>query len=319
MCYSAIVQQHLHELARQFGSEVEWQMFEDLFFGRIENSKIKLARALEDSIVRADAEAARRIETHISVYREQTVRTLEQKVFKEKKRLADAERILATKPTKKAAEDRRIAPNEIEKAMSRLADLKRSGVMPGDSRIFPFWYAPVIVQEGDRRFIRPMRYHCRPAGMPASLDVTHDGLYNARRESLGRFWRNLFGRTHALMVVSSFYENVKRHNYEHRTLAPGEKPQNMVLHFDPQPARQMLIACLWSHWERPGERPLNSFAAVTDDPPPEIAAAGHDRCIIALKSVHVGRVLAPANVRPERLQEILSDKHRFFYEHRIAA
>jgi putative SOS response-associated peptidase YedK len=47
----------------------------------------------------------------------------------------------------------------------------------------------------------------------------------------------------------------------------------------PQPTQEMIVACLWSHCQERDESRL-SFAAVTDDPPAEIAAAGHDRCII---------------------------------------
>ena len=42
-----------------------------------------------------------------------------------------------------------------------------------------------------------------------------------------------------------------------------------------------------------GEPDLLSFAAITDEPPPEVAAAGHDRCIIPLPE--------SALDRPERL------------------
>lgn len=44
----------------------------------------------------------------------------------------------------------------------------------------------------------------------------------------------------------------------------------------------MYVPCLFSHWTDPkGQEPeLWSFAAITDDPEPEVAAAGHDRTII---------------------------------------
>lgn len=45
----------------------------------------------------------------------------------------------------------------------------------------------------------------------------------------------------------------------------------------------MLVACLWSKWSGDGETDLYSFAAFIDEPPEEIAAAGHDRCIIPIK------------------------------------
>jgi putative SOS response-associated peptidase YedK len=49
----------------------------------------------------------------------------------------------------------------------------------------------------------------------------------------------------------------------------------------------MLIDCLWSHWTDPKEPDLRGFAAITDEPPGDIAAAGHDRCIINLRPEHL--------------------------------
>lgn len=64
---------------------------------------------------------------------------------------------------------------------------------------------------------------------------------------------------------------------------------------------------------------LWSYAAVTDEPPPEIAATGHQRCIIALRDENVREWLSPQNVSRERLESILSDREAPYYEHRIAA
>ena len=50
----------------------------------------------------------------------------------------------------------------------------------------------------------------------------------------------------------------------------------------------MLVASLWSHW-KDGEEELDSFAAITDEPPAEVAAAGHDRCIVPIKGEHLMR------------------------------
>lgn len=36
-------------------------------------------------------------------------------------------------------------------------------------------------------------------------------------------------------------------------------------------------------WTAPGEPELLSFAAITDDQRREVAAAGHDRCVIPIK------------------------------------
>jgi hypothetical protein len=61
----------------------------------------------------------------------------------------------------------------------------------------------------------------------------------------------------------------------------------VVLEFRPNPPQEMLIACLWSHWQGKDEPDLRSFAAVTDDPPEEVALAGRDRCIIPIKPEHI--------------------------------
>ena len=84
------------------------------------------------------------------------------------------------------------------------------------------------------------------------------------------------------MVANAFYENVSRHRMEQRELRAGEKEENVILEFRPRPTQEMLVACLWSHWQD-GEESLLSFAAITDEPPTEVAAAGHDRCIIPIK------------------------------------
>lgn len=129
----------------------------------------------------------------------------------------------------------------------------------------------------------------------------------------------MYGHNHALMVVSGFYENVPRHLYEQRELKSDEKPSNMVLQFNPRPVTEMLVACLWDHWRGQSGPDLWSFAAVTDEPPPEISATGHQRCIIAIKQENVREWVSPAGLSRDRLEAILSDKEVPYYEHQIAA
>jgi putative SOS response-associated peptidase YedK len=168
-----------------------------------------------------------------------------------------------------------------------------------------------------QNLLTPMRYHCRPAGKPAFYDRKFPGLYNARRDNLEKFWGEQFGAHHAIMVVESFYENVKRHTMEHRGLHAGEVEENVVLQFKPEPAQTMYIACLWSHWTDPKEPDVRGFAAITDEPPADIAAAGHDRCIINLKPEHVEAWLSPQGRSREELQTILSDRAVPVFQHEI--
>ena len=180
-------------------------------------------------------------------------------------------------------------------------------------------YAPVIANIGGRLQVVPMRYTCRLAGKPANYDARFPGTYNARRDNLGGFWNNIYGRNHAIMLVSSFYENVPRHLYEKRELKADEKPSNMVLQFNPRPAIEMAVASLWDHWSGPGAPDLWSFAAVTDEPPPEIAETGHQRVIIVLRDQNAREWLSPEGVSRERLEAILSEREAPYYEHQIAA
>lgn len=106
---------------------------------------------------------------------------------------------------------------------------------------------------------------------------------------------------------------------EGRQLAEGGKEENVVLEFRPSDGQPMLVACLWSRWSAPGEPDLLSFAAITDEPPPEIEAAGHDRCIVPIKPEYLDQWLNPAPDNLAALRHILDDRPRPFYEHRLAA
>ena len=62
-----------------------------------------------------------------------------------------------------------------------------------------------------------------------------------------------------------------------------------------------------------------SFAAITDESEPEIAAAGLDRTIINIKPEHIEAWLNPDPNNLEALYAIFDDKQHPFYEFREAA
>ena len=319
MCYSAQVWADYRRYIRQFGAELDIKEFFELFWRRSGDSKIKVPKAMEAAFAEPKNEAEEQIKAAIDAYAaEQTVK-LEQDLFKQRKRLADAERTLQTKTTKAASESKRIAADKIEWARGKLSDLQRTELEDRDSRIFPGHYAPVMVMENGRRVIKPMRYQCRPAGKPVFYDSKFPGTYNARRDNLEGFWKDLFGFTHGIAVVNAFYENVSRHRVEGRELGADESVENVVLEFKPRPTQDMLVACLWSRWSGTGEPDLLSFAAITDDPPAEVSAAGHDRCIIPIQPEHVEAWLNPDPKKLAAQYAILDDRERPYYEHRLAA
>ena len=308
MCYSAQVIQMARKLHRQLGIRLDYAEIEKLFFRRLDDASINISRGFENNFEDASTEQEHRIKGAIDEHRSRVASNMEKELFTQKTRLANALRSLQQKETKRAREDVRIATTKIDTLSTKLTRHRSSEPNEEDNRIFPFVHAGVILRRDGQNLLTPMRYHCRPAGKPASIDRQFPGLYNARRDNLERFWTDQFGSHHAVLVVESFYENVKRRALEHRGPLAGNAEENVVLQFKPEPAQSMYIACLWSHWTDPKEPELRGFAAITDEPPADVAAAGHDRCIINLKPEHLEAWLTPQGRSREELQAMLSDR-----------
>nr|WP_038215434.1 SOS response-associated peptidase family protein [Xenophilus azovorans] len=324
MCYSAAVRADFAAFRRLFPTaRVDLKAFFDLYWRKKQQPKVLLtSKGMDTLFARPRTAEEREIHALILEIDAERARAYEQDLFKQRKRLADAERVLQVKPTKKAQEDQRIAPKKIAAALASLDAMKRAELRDTDWRLFPQWWGPVLLIEDGEPIIRPMRYLCRPAGKPVFYDTKYPGIYNARRDSLGGFWKGQFGHTHCLALVPVFWEHVVRHLAEHRELQPGEKPENIVLEFRPRPQRDQLVACIYSHWTPPAgsdEPDLWSFAAVTDEPLPEVAAAGHDRTIVALREENVQAWLTPQDRSLDELDALLEDKERPYYEFRMAA
>jgi putative SOS response-associated peptidase YedK len=317
MCYSAQVIQMARKLNRQLGIRLDYAEIEKLFFRRLDDPSLSISRGFEANFDDPATDQERRIKGAIDEHCSRIVSKMEKDLFTQKTRLVNAQRLLKEKETKKARDDVRISTNKIETLSTKLALLRSSEPDEEDNRIFPFVYAGVIVKKDGENLLTPMRYHCRPADKPAFYDRQFPGLYNARRDNLEKFWAEQFGSHHAILVVESFYENVKRHIMEHRDLLAGEKEENVVLQFKPEPTQTMYIACLWSHWADPKEPDVRGFAAITDEPPADVAAAGHDRCIINLKSEHLDAWLTPQGRSISELQSMLSDRATPGFQHEI--
>jgi putative SOS response-associated peptidase YedK len=319
MCYSAQIWQQYRHYVRAYGSKVDIETFVELFWSRLQDDRIRIPKALEQAFSTPENAAEQRIKCLIEDHILQQTTRLEQALFQQRKRLADAQRSLLTKTTKAASEAQRIATNKVQWLLGKLADLRRSELRDEDSRIYPGSYAPVMMVENGQRIVKPMRYQCRPAGKPANYDNKYPGTYNARRDNLEGFWRNQFGRTHAIMVVNALYEHVSRPGQTAQMPGAADEMETVILEFKPRPVQDMLVACLWSRWTGRGEPELYSFAAITDEPPAEVAAAGLDRFVIPIKPEHIDAWLNPEPDRLAELYAILDDRERPYYEHRLAA
>lgn len=307
MCYSAEVQADYRYYVESFDVEVSMKEFAKLFWRRVGESTWvpRIPRGMEAPFQNPKTDEERDVKDAINRFRDQEAMRLEQSIFKQTKRKADAERTLLTKTTKKAQEALRISTKKIGEDKRRLENLRRTEAKRSDSRIWPGDQVPVIVVEAGKRVLRPMRYLCRLPGWSATMERQYPGVYNARRDKLETSWKKLFGLQHGLMVADRFYESVE-----------GPNGESVELEFEPRTGEKMLVACLWSY--DPVDD-LYSFAAITDDPEPEVAAAGHDRTIINIKPEHIDAWLNPEPGNLAAMYEIFDDKRHPYYEHRLAA
>lgn len=307
MCYSALVRAEFRKYQREFGAVMDLKSYVQRYWidrDRDPYRRPRTPRAMDLDLLR---DGPPELAELVRAWDEADASRLEQELFAQTRRRADAERSLQAKTTKKAQEDLRISGNKIAQIKAQLADLRRSEPLPRDSRIFPGSFVPVMVVEDGRKVVRPMRYQCRMPGWTEATERKYPGTYNARRDKLEKSWGALFGHTHGVVLATAFYEHVQRDGHD------------VVLEFAPQDHREMVIACLWSRTvERDGSE-LLSFAAITDEPPPEVAAAGHDRCIIPIRREHVDAWLQPDPRDLASLYAILDDRERPYYEHRLAA
>src|SRR5215216_1176051 len=124
MCYSAQLQAAYMKYLRETRAEMDIDQFVEIFGARVGDSSIRIPQAIERWFDEPKTDAERRIKALIDQFRESETSKLEREIFAQRKRLADAERTLAVKPTKAASESKRIATDKVEKALTRLERLK---------------------------------------------------------------------------------------------------------------------------------------------------------------------------------------------------
>lgn len=308
MCYSAQIEADYKRFIREYGAIMSLDDFTRMVVEYFDNPKMRVPKAMTAPFLESpETDEERKIAEVIRARMAADEIELLQELAKQTERLEKAQQALTVKATKKASEDARIATNKIAWIKGKLEELNSKEIAPRDSRIFPGWYAPVMVMEKGRRIVKPMRYQCRPAGKPAFYDTQFPGTYNARRDNLRGFWKAQYGHTHGLVLVNAFYENVT-----------GPEGKTIVLEFRPDPPQTLLVACLWSRWTKPGEKDLLSFAIITDEPPPEILEAGHDRCPVPIKPERIDAWLNPGPHDLAEMDAILDDRPSLYFNHYLA-
>lgn len=318
MCYAALVAADLRRLERELGVNIDFAGFQGAYEARLADPKaFKMPIAIDRQFLGMNEAAAVQIVAAITEFRRQRTSGWQAEIFEQRRRHADAERKLAQKVTKAAQKDLQVSADKIEQRLKWLKDFRDVETTEEDAVMYPMHYGPLIIEADGERKITPMRYHCRLPGHAPDMDKRLMGNYNARIDSLEDWWRPVFGRNHGLLVLEGFRENVKRHDMQGRELKEGERAENVVLQFNPKDGTTMFVPCIWARWQR-GEETLHSMALITDEPPLEVQSAGHNRCPINLTREAALAWLTPRGRNSAELFEILGQRHRPYYEHRIA-
>lgn len=319
MCYSAQIKADYQRFVREYGAKLSIKDFYDLFWRRLSDRKVQVPKGVEAAFESPLTDEEHEVKSLIAQHAANHLEEMRAEMTKQQQRLVDSELKLTRKPTKAAENEKRIARNKIGALEERIEHLLQVGLTSNDLRIFPGSFAPVMVMRDGERVFLPMRYQCRPAHVPAKFDTQYPGTYNARRDSLKGFWKGLYGGSHGVVILSAFYEHVPRQLAEGRALLPGEPPSSTQVEFRPETPQDLLAACIWSRWSGPGEPDLLSFALITHDPPPEVAAVGHDRCIVPIRSEQLDAWLQPSPQDLAGQDAILDRAIRPRFAHTIVA
>jgi hypothetical protein len=103
MCYSAQLIDAYDEYVDLNGADIDIEAFARLYGFRCLDDRVKVPKAVEAAFQGAGSFQEASIKAALEQYRTQQSTKLEQELFKQRKRLADAERVLQTKPTKASA------------------------------------------------------------------------------------------------------------------------------------------------------------------------------------------------------------------------
>ena len=175
-------------------------------------------------------------------------------------------------------------------------DPRRFKDLAAHPRIYPLYFAPVILAQETGKSIVPMRYRVRPHDSHEELPAKYN-LYNARLDGLTtrQTWRSLFMKRHGILVFKNFFEWVT-----------GDDGKKTVMQFTPQNYGSLCTPVLYDCWQSADQQEkFFSFAVITTDPPEEIREAGHDRCPVILKASDVDAWLHPASSGMATINRIL--------------
>src|ERR1700741_1354231 len=103
MCYSAQIRAEYKKFVRMFGALMSLRDFAKLYERREVDARIKIPKAMDALFMVPESDLEAEIKTRIEAFNAAQSTLLEQELFKQRKRLADGERALQVKVTKKAS------------------------------------------------------------------------------------------------------------------------------------------------------------------------------------------------------------------------
>jgi len=90
--------------------------------------------------------------------------------------------------------------------------------------------------------------------------------------------------------------------------------RNIIIEFRAESSQNFMVPVIFNQ-DPAGRSPYKGFALVTDTPPPEVRAAGHDRCPVILSKEAMTHWLEPGGLSFQQLDEILGQKLSFVFQH----
>lgn len=308
MCYSAMIEADLRKLEKQFGVKVDWSSFDEAFNIRSQYQQAMIPSAIDSYIIQnAETPLQKRLAKMAKSHYQDEIEKFSKKLKKFENDVKEFESKLKSGSKIKDLE------NKLEKRRATVEwhkekiDYYKKIEEQGAPRVFPNFYAPVIIQDGKDKLLRMMRYHICPKN-GKELNAFKYNLFNARKDRLldSRTWKPVFGKQHGIFPFYRFYESV-----------PGENGEAKIIYFEPKDQEIMWAASIFEEAKIESGL-LRSFAAVTDDPPPEVAATGHDRCPVFIKENNFKIWLEPKGHAKEELVELLGSTVSTYFQHKAA-
>jgi len=300
-----MVRESLRKIERDYEAQINWQSFVNLYKQRELDFSLKIPSGMDHQLISLGGAAANEIKRLCDRHRVAERQRSENALALIDAEIASIDHALQLKSTKTNQQKRDI---KLRKRMKLQQAMESPSLEAGGGyRIYPMYFAPVIMQIGAQRSIVPMRYRLLPR---SGLEVpTQYNVFNARRDSLrsARNWTPLFGRKHAIFPFERFFEWVER------------RESKIEISFSPDGYDGMWAASLYEEYQHPELGVIRSFAMVTDDPPEEVRSAGHDRCPVFLDRTLIDNWLIPDGQSLDQLDALLDHKQRTYYSHALAA